>query len=46
MLDTFVLAIISRQDTYGYLISQEIKKVIDLKESTLYPVLRRLQEAG
>lgn len=46
LLDAFVLAIVSQEDTYGYLISQRIKKAIDIKESTLYPVLRRLQENG
>ena len=46
MLDVLVLSIISKEDAYGYMISQEIKKVINLKESTLYPVLRRLQEEG
>jgi len=45
MMDAFVLAIVREEDTYGYAISQRIKKVVDLKESTLYPVLRRLQEA-
>lgn len=44
MMDAFVLAIVREEDTYGYAISQRIKKVVDLKESTLYPVLRRLQE--
>lgn len=46
MMDAFVLAIVSRGDTYGYLISQDIKPIVNLKESTLYPVLKRLQESG
>lgn len=46
MLDVLVLSIILEEDAYGYMISQEIKKVVNLKESTLYPVLKRLQEAG
>lgn len=46
MMDAFVLAIVARGDTYGYEISQQIKTVVNLKDSTLYPVLRRLQEAG
>jgi PadR family transcriptional regulator PadR len=44
MMDFFVLSIVRQEDTYGYAISQTIKKVADQKESTLYPVLRRLQE--
>ncbi len=46
MMDALVLAIIYKEDAYGYKISQEIKKVVSLKDSTLYPVLKRLQEAG
>lgn len=46
MLDALVLAIAYDDDTYGYMISQKIKKVVSLKDSTLYPVLKRLQEAG
>lgn len=46
LTDAIVLAIIAKGDTYGYSISQEMKKVTDLKESTLYPVLRRLQNHG
>lgn len=46
MMDAFVLSIVLQEDTYGYQISQQIKTIVDLKESTLYPVLRRLQESG
>lgn len=46
MLEAVVLSIVSEEDTYGYLISQRIKSVVNLKESTLYPVLRKLQENG
>lgn len=46
LLDAIVLAIVSRQmdGTYGYKITQEVRQVIELSESTLYPVLRRLQK--
>ena len=44
LLDACVLAILNRGDTYGYEITQEMKKGIDISESTLYPVLRRLQQ--
>ena len=30
--------------TYGYKITQDVRKAIDISESTLYPVLRRLQK--
>lgn len=48
LLDAIVLSVVSREPegTYGYKITQEIKQVLDLSESTLYPVLRRLQKDG
>lgn len=46
LLDALVLSVVSRQDTYGYKITQEVRKVVDISESTLYPVLRRLQKEG
>ena len=46
LLDAVVLAVVSREEqgTYGYRITQQIKEVLDLSESALYPVLRRLQK--
>ena len=46
LLDAIVLAIVSRdiKGTYGYRITQDVRQVIELSESTLYPVLRRLQK--
>lgn len=48
LLDTIVLAVVGREETgtYGYKITQEVRTVLDLSESTLYPVLRRLQKDG
>ena len=46
LLDACALAILKRGDTYGYEITQEMKKAIVISESTLYPVLRRLQKEG
>ncbi len=45
LLDAVVLAVVAKDPdgTYGYKITQEVRQVIDLSESTLYPVLRRLQ---
>lgn len=42
LLDALVLSIVSKEDTYGYKITQEIREAIEMSESTLYPVLRRL----
>lgn len=44
LLDALVLAVVSKEDTYGYKITQDIRNAIDISESTLYPVLRRLQK--
>ncbi|HOS34263.1 MAG TPA: PadR family transcriptional regulator [Treponemataceae bacterium] len=46
LLDACVLAILSRGDEYGYRLTQEVKQVMDISESTLYPVLRRLLKNG
>ena len=48
LLDAIVLAVVAREEhgTYGYKITQEVRQVLDLSESTLYPVLRRLQKDG
>ena len=46
MLDACVLAVVMREDTYGYKLTQEVKQIMDVSESTLYPVLRRLQKDG
>lgn len=46
LLDAIVLAVVSkeREGTYGYKITQDVRQVIEISESTLYPVLRRLQK--
>lgn len=44
LLDACVLAILNRGDTYGYVLTQNVKEIVEISESTLYPVLRRLQK--
>ena len=48
LLDAIVLAAVSREKegTYGYKITQDVREAIDISESTLYPVMRRLQKGG
>lgn len=46
LLDACVLAILHKEDTYGYKLTQEVKDVMQVSESTLYPVLRRLTKDG
>lgn len=46
LLDGSVLAILENQDMYGYLLTKTTQKYINVSESTMYPVLRRLQKSG
>ncbi len=46
LLDAVVLSVVSLEGTYGYKITQDVRKIMDVSESTLYPVLRRLQKDG
>ncbi len=48
LLDAIVLAVVSKEEegTYGYKITQDVRHAIEVSESTLYPVLRRLQKDG
>lgn len=45
LLDVCVLAAIKNQDSYGYQIIKDMKPYVDISESTLYPILRRLEAA-
>lgn len=46
LLDAIVLSVVDQEEegTYGYKITQDVRKGLDVSESTLYPVLRRLQK--
>ena len=46
LMDAIVLSVVARDGTYGYKITQDIRAVMEISESTLYPVLRRLQKDG
>ncbi len=43
LMEGCVLAFLSQEDTYGYVLTQKLKETLDVSESTLYPVMRRLQ---
>jgi len=43
MLDVCVLASIKDEASYGYKIIKDIKPYVEISESTLYPILRRLE---
>ena len=46
LLDVCVLAAIKNEDSYGYKIIKDMKPYIELSESTLYTILKRLGSAG
>ena len=43
LLDICVLAAIKDEESYGYQIIKDMKPYVDISESTLYPILRRLE---
>lgn len=45
LLEFCVLAALRNQDSYGYQLIREISPYIKISESTLYPILRRMEEA-
>ena len=45
ILDVCVLAAIKDDESYGYQIIKDVKPYVDISESTLYPILRRLEAA-
>ena len=46
LLDVCVLAAIKNEDSYGYQIIKDMKPYLELSESTLYTILKRLETAG
>lgn len=46
VLDVCVLAAIKSEDSYGYKIIKDLKPILELSESTLYTILKRLEEAN
>ena len=45
LLDICVLAAIKDEDSYGYQIIKDMKPYVEISESTLYPILKRLEAA-
>ncbi len=46
LLEVCVLAALSRGDSYGYQIIKDMSAAVTVSESTLYPILRRLEAGG
>lgn len=43
LLEFCVLAVLNKSDSYGYQIIKDISTIIEISESTLYPILKRLE---
>ncbi len=46
ILETCVLAVLAKGDSYGYQIGADMAAVIEISESTLYSILKRLKRRG
>ncbi len=46
LLESCVLAVLSQNESYGYKIIVDVSQYIDVSESTLYPILKRLEASG
>ena len=46
LLDACLLAILAQGESYGYKILQSAAEVMSISESTLYPILRRMEQQG
>lgn len=44
ILDACVLAVLERGESYGYQLVKDISEFIEITESTLYPILKRLEQ--
>ena len=46
LIEACILKLLTKGDSYGYQLVREAEEVLSISESTLYPVLRRLETAG
>ena len=46
ILDACVLAVLLRGESYGYRLVRDVGELIEISESTLYPILKRLEAGG
>ena len=46
VLDACVLTVLLRGESYGYSLVRDVGEIIEISESTLYPILKRLQAGG
>ena len=46
VLELCVLALLKKEDFYGYDISERLSKQVDIADGTVYPILRKLKSDG
>ncbi len=46
LIEFLILSVVEQKDSYGYALSQTVKLAANIKESALYPVLRKLEQHG
>lgn len=46
IIEVCVLAVLKKSPSYGYMIIRELEKCLEISESTLYPILKRLEQNG
>ena len=46
LLDVCVLVALQERDSYGYQIIKDVNPIVEISESTLYPILKRLEGGG
>ena len=46
LLELCVLAVLRKEDSYGYQMIKDVSNLIEISESMLYPILRRLEMSG
>lgn len=46
LIECIILSVVDENDSYGYEISQTVKLVANIKESSLYPLLSKLEKNG
>ena len=46
VLDACVLTVLLRGESYGYRLVRDVSEIIEITESTLYPILKRLEAGG
>ena len=46
VLELCIMALLKKQDCYGYEISESLSKQIDIADGTVYPILRKLKADG